>query len=39
MVAVGGLRDGIEGQVRGFGERLDGGIKLIDEPTAGSRQD
>ena len=25
VAAVGGLRDGIEGQVRGFGERLDGG--------------
>jgi hypothetical protein len=33
--AAGGLRDGIEGQVRGFGERLDGGIKLIDERAAG----
>ena len=35
MVAVAGLRDGIEGQVRGFGERLDAGIKIIDERTAG----
>jgi DNA recombination protein RmuC len=33
--AVGGLRDGIEGQVRGFGERLDAGIKIIDERAAG----
>jgi hypothetical protein len=32
--AFGGLRDGIHGQVRGFGERLDGGIKLIDERAA-----
>ena len=35
VVAVAGLRDGIEGQVRGFGERLDAGIKIIDERTAG----
>jgi DNA recombination protein RmuC len=35
VAAVGGLRDGIEGQVRGFGERLDAGIKLIDERAAG----
>jgi DNA recombination protein RmuC len=34
VAAVGGLRDGIEGQVRGFGERLDAGIKLIDERAA-----
>jgi DNA recombination protein RmuC len=35
VVAVAGLRDGIEGQVRGFGARLDAGIKIIDERTAG----
>jgi DNA recombination protein RmuC len=35
VAAVGGLRDGIEGQVRGFGERLHTGIKLIDERAAG----
>jgi DNA recombination protein RmuC len=35
VAAVGGLRDGIEGQVRGFGERLDAGIKIIDERAAG----
>jgi len=34
VAAVGGLRDGIEGQVRGFGERLDAGIKIIDERAA-----
>jgi DNA recombination protein RmuC len=32
--AFGTLRDGIDGQVRGFGERLDGGIKAIDERAA-----
>jgi DNA recombination protein RmuC len=32
--ALGTLRDGIDGQVRGFGERLDGGIKAIDERAA-----
>jgi DNA recombination protein RmuC len=33
--AFGGLRDGIEGQViRGFGERLHAGIKIIDERAA-----
>jgi hypothetical protein len=36
VAAIGGLRDGMEGQVRGFGERLDAVIKIIDEP-AGSR--
>ena len=35
VAAFGGLRDGIDGQVRGFGERLDAGIKLIDERAAG----
>ena len=35
VAASGSLRDGIEGQVRGFGERLDAGIKLIDERAAG----
>ena len=34
VAAFGGLRDGMEGQVRGFGERLDGGIKIIDERAA-----
>jgi DNA recombination protein RmuC len=34
VAAFGGLRDGIDGQVRGFGERLDGGIKAIDERAA-----
>jgi DNA anti-recombination protein RmuC len=34
VAAFGGLRDGIDGQVRGFGERLDTGIKLIDERAA-----
>ena len=29
------VRDGIDGHVRGFGERLDGGIRAIDERTAG----
>jgi hypothetical protein len=32
--AFAGLRDGIDWQVRGFGERLDAGIKLIDERAA-----
>ena len=32
--AFGTLRDGIDRQVRGFGERLDGGIKAIDERAA-----
>jgi DNA recombination protein RmuC len=31
IAAFGTLRDGIDAQVRGFGERLDGGIKAIDE--------
>ena len=35
VAAFAGLRDGIDGQVRGFGERLDAGIKLIDERAAG----
>ena len=34
LAAFAGLRDGIDGQVRGFGERLDAGIKLIDERAA-----
>jgi DNA recombination protein RmuC len=34
LAAFAGLRDGIDGQVRGFGERLDTGIKLIDERAA-----
>ena len=34
VAAFGGLRDGIEGQVRGFGERLDAGMKIIDERAA-----
>ena len=32
--AFGTLRDGIDAQVRGFGERLDGGTKAIDERAA-----
>jgi DNA recombination protein RmuC len=35
LAAFAGLRDGMEGQVRGFGERLDAGIKIIDERAAG----
>ncbi len=35
VAAFAGLREGIEGQVRGFGERLDAGIKVIDERAAG----
>jgi DNA recombination protein RmuC len=35
LAAFAGLRDGIDGQVRGFGDRLEAGIKLIDERTAG----
>ena len=35
VAAFGSLRDGMEGQVRGFGERLDAGIKIIDERAAG----
>lgn len=34
FTAFGNLRDGIDAQVRGFGERLDGGIKAIDERAA-----
>jgi DNA recombination protein RmuC len=34
LAAFGNLRDGIDVQVRGFGERLDGGIKTIDERAA-----
>jgi DNA recombination protein RmuC len=34
LAAFASLRDGMEGQVRGFGERLDTGIKLIDERAA-----
>ena len=34
LAAFGTLRDGIEAQVRGFGERLDGGTKAIDERAA-----
>jgi hypothetical protein len=35
LTTFGTMRDGIDGQVRGFGERLDAGIKAIDERTAG----
>lgn len=31
LAAFGTLRDGIDAQVRGFGKRLDGGTKAIDE--------
>ena len=34
LKAFGTLRDGIDGQVRSFGERLDGGIKAIDDRAA-----
>jgi DNA recombination protein RmuC len=34
LAAFGALRDGIDAQVRGFGERLDGGIKTVDERAA-----
>jgi len=34
LAAFGTLRDGIDTQVRGFGERLDGGTKAIDERAA-----
>ena len=34
LAAFGTLRDGIEAQVRGFGERLDVGTKAIDERAA-----
>jgi DNA recombination protein RmuC len=35
LATFGAVRDGIEGQVRGFGERLDAGIRAIDERAAG----
>ena len=35
LAAFGTLRDGIDVQVRGFGERLDGGTKAIDEQSRG----
>jgi DNA recombination protein RmuC len=34
LAAFGTLRDGIDGQVRRFGERLDGGLKEIDDRAA-----
>ena len=34
LAAFGTLRDGIDAQVRGFGERLDAGTKAIDERAA-----
>ena len=34
LAAFGTLRDGIDAQVRGFGERLDSGTKAIDERAA-----
>jgi DNA recombination protein RmuC len=34
LTAFGNLRDGIDAQVRGFGERLDGGVRSIDERAA-----
>jgi DNA recombination protein RmuC len=34
LAALGSLRDGIDVQVRGFGERLDAGTKAIDERAA-----
>jgi DNA recombination protein RmuC len=34
LSAFGTLRDGIDAQVHGFGERLDSGVKAIDERTA-----
>ena len=34
LAAFGTLRDGIDAQVRGFGDRLDGGIKTIDDRAA-----
>jgi len=34
LAAFGALRDGIDAQVRGFGERLEGGTKAIDERAA-----
>src|SRR5437588_12485303 len=35
VTTFGTMRDGIDGQVRGFGERLDVGIKAIDQRAAG----
>jgi DNA recombination protein RmuC len=35
LTTFGTVRDGIDGQLRGFGERLDAGIKAIDERAAG----
>jgi DNA recombination protein RmuC len=35
LTTFGTVRDGIDGQVRGFGERLDAGIRAIDERAAG----
>jgi DNA recombination protein RmuC len=35
LTTFGTMRDGIDGQVRGFGERLDAGVKAIDERAAG----
>jgi hypothetical protein len=35
LTTFGTIRDGIDGQVRGVGERLDAGIKAIDERAAG----
>jgi hypothetical protein len=35
LTTFGTVRDGIDGQVRGFGERLDGGVRAIDERAAG----
>ena len=34
LTAFSALRDGIDGQVRGFGDRLEGGIKAIDDRAA-----
>jgi DNA recombination protein RmuC len=34
LTTFGALRDGIDGQVRSFGERLDGGLKAIDGRAA-----
>ena len=36
LAAFGTLREGIDAQVRGFGERLDGGIKAIDYAEQGT---
>ena len=35
LTTFGTVRDGIDGQVRGFGERLDAGIGAIDDRAAG----